>query len=60
MQRAWGLRQPLVELFPTSPAATAIRACADALMLGEAGENQTAHAFAARLVSAVRRAARSG
>jgi len=58
MERAAELRQPVVELFPASVSAGALRNCADAFMLAPSPEGASAHAFAARVVSAVRAAAR--
>jgi flagellar biosynthesis protein FlhG len=58
MERAAELRQPVVERFPESPAAGALRACADAFMLAPCGEGTSVHAFAARVISTVRSAAR--
>jgi flagellar biosynthesis protein FlhG len=59
MTRAAELRQPVVELFPASVSASALRNCADAFMLAPSAEGATVHTFAARLISTVRAAARS-
>jgi MinD-like ATPase involved in chromosome partitioning or flagellar assembly len=58
MERAAELRQPVVELFPDSVAASALRSCADAFMLAPLPEGTTVHTFAARIISTVRAAAR--
>jgi len=58
-QRALGLRQAVVEMFPDSHGARAMRACADAVMLRPHEGELSAHALAARMVSAVRSAAQS-
>jgi len=59
IQRAMSLRQPAVEMFPESPGARALRACADAVMVRPCEGDLSAHALAARMVSAVRSAAQS-
>jgi flagellar biosynthesis protein FlhG len=59
MTRAAELRQPVVELFPASVSAGALRDCADAFMLSPSPDGATVHTFAARLISTVRAAARS-
>jgi flagellar biosynthesis protein FlhG len=58
MERAAELRQPVVELFPASVSAHALRCCADAFMLAPPPESGTVHTFAARVVSVARAAAR--
>jgi flagellar biosynthesis protein FlhG len=58
MERAAELRQPVVELFPASVSASALRGCADAFMLAPLPEGTTVHTFAARIISTVRAAAR--
>jgi flagellar biosynthesis protein FlhG len=58
MERAAELRQPVVELFPESLASGALRTCADAFMLAPCRDGTSVHAFAARVVSTVRTAAR--
>lgn len=58
MERAAELRQPVVELFPASVSAGALRGCADAFMLSPFPEGTTVHTFAARVVSTVRSAGR--
>ncbi len=60
MERAGELRQPVVDLFPASISASALRGCADAFMLTPFPEGTTVHTFAARVVSTVRSASRSG
>ena len=60
MERAAELRQPVVELFPESASAAALRNCADAFMLAPSPAGATVHGFAARVVSTVRSAARGG
>jgi hypothetical protein len=59
MERAAELRQPVVELFPASVSAGALRGCADAFMLSPFPEGTTVHTFAARVVSTVRAAGRA-
>lgn len=54
LQRAALLRQPVMELFPASPAALALRACADALFTGRGSPEHAATAFPARLLGALR------
>jgi flagellar biosynthesis protein FlhG len=58
MERAAELRQPVVELFPASVSAAALRSCADAFMLAPFPEATTVHSFAARVISTVRSAVR--
>jgi flagellar biosynthesis protein FlhG len=58
LERAAQLRQPVIELFPASAAAAAMRASAEAFMRLPCPEHATAHAFAARVISTVRSAAR--
>lgn len=58
MERAAELQQPVIELFPACPAAGSLRSCADALMLMPCPDHASAHAFAARVLSTVRAAAR--
>lgn len=59
-QRAFALRQPVVEMFPESGSARALRTCADAVMDHQGQEAElSAHALAARVVSAVRSVAQS-
>jgi flagellar biosynthesis protein FlhG len=58
-QRAVALRQACVESFPESPGARAMRACADSLMLWRHETELSAHALAARMVSAVRSVSQS-
>ncbi len=59
VQRAIALRQPAVEMFPSSAGARALRGCADAMMLRGHEGDLSAHALAARMVTAVRSAAQS-
>jgi flagellar biosynthesis protein FlhG len=54
-QRAIALRRPLIELFPASPVATALRGCAEMLLASPA--HPGAQAFAGRLLAALRTAA---
>lgn len=58
-QRAFALRQPVVEMFPESGSARALRTCADAVMDQGQEIELSAHALAARVVSAVRSVAQS-
>lgn len=58
MEQAAELRQPVVELFPASVPAAALRNCADALMLAPYPQGATVHGFAARVVCLARSAAR--
>ncbi|MCC7549025.1 MAG: hypothetical protein IT532_14790 [Burkholderiales bacterium] len=57
--RAIALRQALVESFPACEGARALRACADRLMSEPQQDELSAHALAARMVSAVRSASQS-
>lgn len=53
-RRAWGMRQPVLDLFPRSDAAHALRRCADTMMLSPQIAPASMHVFVARIISAVR------
>jgi hypothetical protein len=48
------MRQPVLDLFPRSEAAHALRRCADTMMLLPERSPASLHIFVARIVSAVR------
>jgi flagellar biosynthesis protein FlhG len=56
-QQAMSQRRPLIELVPASPAAAALRRCAEALLALPARPGAPAPAFAGRLLEALRAAA---
>lgn len=58
-RRAWSMRQPVLDLFPRSDAAHALRRCADTMMLSPQIAPASMHIFVARIVSAVRALDRS-
>jgi MinD-like ATPase involved in chromosome partitioning or flagellar assembly len=56
-QQAVSRRRPLIELFPASPAAAALKRCAQALFALPTHPGTPAPAFAGRLLAARRAAA---